>query len=366
MASPLSGNPSLDKLIPAVIKFAAGIFIDSLYFFRPVRDAWTSEDGKLKTAWMKLINAFRSRNPIGTAIIGLLFGPDVVMAYLGRGWLAILYVFVGFAAAAAQIWWAYQGAAFPLDGYLGMIGLRIVGGIHGYLAARSLNGERHFPWYSRWYSLLLVFGVGSAVLALMIRSLLFQPFAIPANSMAPTLQVGDYVFANKYIYGYGRYSLPFGLGPKTRWFTRAPERGDVVIFRAPNDLETDFVKRIVGISGDHIQLRSGVLFLNGQPVPRQQQGAVELNGRSVSLYSETLPSGRSYTVAEISDDSRGDNTAEFVVPTAHYFMLGDNRDNSLDSRFNIGFVPEDNIVGQASVIVFNKNQPDRRWIWLNP
>lgn len=288
------------------------------------------------------------------------------MAYLGRGWLSIFYVFVGFAVAAAQIWWAYQGATLPLNGYLGMIGLRIVGGLHGYLAARSLSGEYYFPWYSRWYNLLLIFGVGSAVLALVIRSLLFQPFTIPASSMAPTLQVGDYIFANKYTYGYGRYSLPFGLGPKTRWFARNPERGDVVIFRAPNNPETDFVKRIVGLAGDHIQMRSGVLLLNGQTVPRQRQGTMELNGRSVSLYSESLPSGRSYTIAEISDDTRGDNTAEFVVPPAHYFMLGDNRDNSLDSRFDIGFVPEDNIVGQASVILFNKEQTDRHRIWLNP
>lgn len=282
------------------------------------------------------------------------------MAYLGRGWLAILYIAVGIIAGFGAIWLSSSLSA----SYVPLVFLRIVGAVHGYLAARTIGSDRRFPWYSHWYSLFLLFAVGAYAIAMLIRSMLFQPFTIPASSMMPTLQVGDYIFVEKYAYGYARYSFPFGLGPKTRLFGKSPERGDVIVFRTATDPDTDYVKRLIGLPGDHIQIRSGITYLNGQPLPREPQGTVNKNGKSVPFFDEKLPSGRSYLVAEMSNGSRGDNTAEWLVPDGHYFVLGDNRDNSLDSRFDMGFIPDENVVGKVSIVFFNATNDDRELIWV--
>lgn len=201
---------------------------------------------------------------------------------------------------------------------------------------------------------------------MMVRSLLFQPYIAPSGSMLPTLVPGDYFFASKFAYGYSKYSFPGDAGPIEGAFRKQPERGDVVIFRFPADPRLDYVKRLIGLPGDHIQILQGVLYLNGVAVPRVKLGEYNLGdyGGSASEYEETLPGGKTYLILEMVNDARGDNTREFIVPPGHYFMMGDNRDNSADSRFDVGFVPEENIYAKATLRVFNKEH-FRGPQWIN-
>ncbi|HDZ72056.1 MAG TPA: signal peptidase I [Aurantimonas coralicida] len=210
--------------------------------------------------------------------------------------------------------------------------------------------------------------VQALLLALIIRTFLFQPFSIPSGSMMPTLLVGDYLFVSKWSYGFSKYSIPFSPPLfEGRLLGSAPDRGDVVVFRKPHEEETDYIKRLIGLPGDRIQVRDGVLSINGKPVPREVVGEfVADDGTAVPQYRETLPNGVSYLTLDLSPSSAGDNTREFVVPDGHYFMMGDNRDNSLDSRFDVGYVPFENLVGKAQVIFFSVQDdvsPLEIWKW---
>ncbi len=215
--------------------------------------------------------------------------------------------------------------------------------------------------------------VQALVLAMIIRTVLFQPFTIPSGSMMPTLLVGDYIFVNKFAYGYSKYSLPFSPDLFSgRIFGSEPKRGDVVVFRFPPNPEVDYIKRVVGLPGDRIQMIDGVLNINGQPVPKQPDGSFNSDyrldpGQDVPVFRETLDTGITYDTLDQSPNSRGDNTREFTVPAGHYFMMCDNHDNSADSRFDVGFVPAENLVGRASVIFFSLgNDTTFREIWRWP
>ncbi|TKB51944.1 MAG: signal peptidase I, partial [Mesorhizobium sp.] len=184
--------------------------------------------------------------------------------------------------------------------------------------------------------------VQALLLALVIRTLLFQPFSIPSGSMRPTLLEGDYLFVTKWSYGFSRYSLPFGPNIFSgRIWGSEPKRGDVVVFKFPPDPSVDYIKRVVGLPGDKIQVKDGQLFINDVSVPRVKVGQIdnrditEENG-PVDVYRETLPNGVTYDTLDLTQASIGDNTKEFTVPPGHYFMMGDNRDNSSDSRFTVG------------------------------
>ena len=214
--------------------------------------------------------------------------------------------------------------------------------------------------------------IQALLLALVIRTVLFQPFSIPSGSMMPTLLVGDYLFVSKYAYGYSKYSIP--LSPdifEGRIWASEPERGDVAVFRYPPNPDLDYIKRVIGLPGDTVQMRDGVLHINGEPVEREQVGTYEPQGRydtgeAVPLYRETLPNGVSYNTLDLTQNSPGDNTREFQVPEGHYFMMGDNRDNSADSRFEVGFVPFENFVGRANIIFFSMDagtSPLELWNW---
>jgi len=203
--------------------------------------------------------------------------------------------------------------------------------------------------------------IHALILALIVRTFLFQPFNIPSGSMMPTLLIGDYLFVSKFSYGYSRYSFPFGPNLFSgRIWGAEPDRGDVAVFKLPRDQKTDYIKRVIGLPGDEIQVRRGLLYINGEQVPRERVEdfvSHDARGREsrVAQFRETLPNGVSYNVLELGDNGFGDNTPVFKVPAGHFFMMGDNRDNSTDSRFlsAVGYVPYENLVGRADVIYFS-------------
>jgi signal peptidase I len=203
--------------------------------------------------------------------------------------------------------------------------------------------------------------IHALILALLVRVFFFQPFNIPSGSMIPTLLIGDYLFVSKYSYGYSRYSFPFGLDLfDGRVWAKAPDRGDVVVFKLPRDNETDYIKRVIGLPGDEVQMVHGVLHINGKPVPKvriDDYVVTEPSGRvrHMPRFMETLPNGVTYPVLDLVQDGFGDNTEVYKVPEGQFFMMGDNRDNSTDSRFlsEVGFVPFENLVGKAQVIFFS-------------
>ena len=205
------------------------------------------------------------------------------------------------------------------------------------------------------------FGLVMAVLAaLAIRSLAFEPYNIPSSSMVPTLLIGDYLFITKFDYGYSRHSFPFSLPiiPKGRLFYVQPERGDVVVFKKPPENKTDYIKRIIGLPGDIIQVKDGRLYINNQIVPREDHGQeywdTEAGRQLYTRYLETLPNGVVHDIYELTDNNIYDETDPIEVPEGHFFMMGDNRDNSLDSRY-FGLVPAENLEGKARIIFYSTN-----------
>ncbi len=231
--------------------------------------------------------------------------------------------------------------------------------------------------------------VQALLIAFFVRLFLFQPFNIPSASMYPTLNIGDYLFVSKLSYGYGKYSFNFQLGgfsgepwikccsfvdfPGRKVWADLPKRGDVAVFKYPQDLSVDYIKRVIGLPGDRIQMKNGVLFINGEAVKKERVADyVDPNSESgagpvVAQFKETLPNGVVYNVLDFGD-TEVDNTEEYVVPESHYFMMGDNRDNSQDSRFlnKVGYVPIENFVGRADLIFFSF-KPDaslaQPWTW---
>jgi signal peptidase I len=230
------------------------------------------------------------------------------------------------------------------------------------------------------------------VIALFIRTFFYEPFSIPSASMVPTLLVGDYLFVSKFSYGYSRYSLPLGLPLFSgRIFFNEPHRGDVAVFKLPCDYpqldpasaaalrascdpSTDFIKRIVGLPGDKMQMKDGILYINGQPAKRDRLAPYFYteDDRTITFtqYIETLPNGYKHNIIKLSDDQPLDNTDELTVPPGHYFMMGDNRDDSADSRdvrSGVGFVPAENLVGRAEFIFFSSDGYARWWeVWKWP
>jgi signal peptidase I len=223
-----------------------------------------------------------------------------------------------------------------------------------------------------------------------LRSFIISPFNIPSESMLPRLLNGDYLFASKWSYGYSRYSLPFSLPLiPGRIFASEPERGDVVIFKAPPGNNVDYIKRVIGLPGDEVQIKAGQIILNGKPVPKVKVDdfvlpvtpntrcyAAEFEGTDASgqpvcnypQFRETLPNGKTYNVLDLGITPQ-DDTAVFIVPEGHMFLMGDNRDNSMDSRFppvegqGIGIVPQDNLVGRAALMMFST---DGSAEWIKP
>jgi signal peptidase I len=220
--------------------------------------------------------------------------------------------------------------------------------------------------------------VYAVVIAVVIRTVAFEPFNIPSGSMIPTLLVGDYLFVSKFSYGYSRYSLPsfMEIPFSGRILGSPPHRGDVVVFRLPRDTSIDYIKRIIGLPGDTVQMINGQLYLNGTEVPRKPEGDFRAEGEGPPMllrrYMEFLPGGPAHPILKAGDDQPLDNTPAYKVPPGDLFMMGDNRDNSLDSRVpadrgGVGFVPMENVVGRADFIFFSIDAAYPWWeVWEWP
>jgi len=300
-----------------------------------------------------------SRSRWSTALVSAFGGPFGGFLWIGAGRLAVATLVGGSAISLAIIYIGFPvlpGVDLAWAANLSGIGLMIL-----WVALIVPFASRFKPdrWYAHGFWVLVLVFLSSPVPAMVIRLFLFQPFSIPSGSMVPTLQEGDYLFVSKFAYGYSRYSVPFGLLPiEGRIFGAEPKRGDVVVFKFPPDPSMDYIQRIVGLPGDKVQMVDGLLRINDAAVGLQDAGTFSYEGRPAKLQRETLPGGVSHFVLDLTDNSIGDNTRVFEVPEGHYFVLGDNRDNASDSRFAVGFVPYENLVGKAVRLFWNSKGLD--------
>lgn len=300
------------------------------------------------------------RSRWSTALVSLFGGPFGGFLWIGAGRAAIIWLIVVSLASMAVCYFGLP--VLPginlawLTGFAGP-GLAVLSALIVVPVARRFRPDK---WYAHGFWVLVLVVLTSYGAAIAIRTFLFQPFSMPSASMEPTLQLGDYFFASKYAYGYGRYSAPFGLLPvEGRVLGSPPKRGDVVVFRPRSDPDTDYVKRIVGMPGDRVQMIDGRLYINRVAVKLEDLGDYSTEEiRSARLQRETLPEGVTYLVIDYDVTSVGDDTPEITVPAGEYFMLGDNRDNSADSRFTMGTVPYENLVGKAVRLFWNANGND--------
>jgi signal peptidase I len=298
-----------------------------------------------------VITAFKERRPWAVVLVGLFFGPFLGMLYLGRGALALAYLAIGIVWACPVVFFLPGDMSrHDLDFFLYCtLPLNAIGAAHGAYLARRRDRDRTMPRYSRWYVFVGLL-VATYLFAFGIRTFLFQPFDIPSASMSPSLNQGDYFFVSKRAYD-----------------REPPQRGDIVVFRFYGE---DFVKRIAGVPGDRIQMRDGTLMLNGHAVARTRIADftdTDAFGvqRNIARYRETLPSGRSYATLQLSGDAPQDNTQIYVVPPQSYFVLGDNRDNSNDSRLDVGFVARDAIVGKAAIKFADRQHKTLIWVLVD-
>ncbi len=222
----------------------------------------------------------------------------------------------------------------------------------------SVKKNKQKNTFKELFKTLLIAGT----IAIFFRSIFYEPFNIPSGSMVPTLLVGDYLFVSKYTYGYSKYSFPFGVVPiKDRLLYKTPKRGDVIVFRKPGDETIDYIKRLVALPNDTVQVKQGILYINSKKIKRiktniRMRKNTFGDEKIFSQYEEIFDNSQSHQIIESSDNDPFDDTIMFKVPLNHFFFMGDNRDNSKDSRTpEVGFVPKKNLIGKAEIIFFSHN-----------
>lgn len=214
-----------------------------------------------------------------------------------------------------------------------------------------------------WFSTFML----AAFFAIIFRSFFYEPFHIPSGSMKPNLLIGDYIFVSKMSYGYTKYSLPFGYKFNyfnDRIFNKNPQRGDVAVFRMPGNENINYIKRIIGVPGDKVQIKNGQIFINNKKIIQKQSSKFRDIDRSskqeliIDQYSESITSDKNVLILDQVKNAPQDNSGIYNVPKNHYFVMGDNRDNSRDSRYiDVGFIPHQNFIGKAKIIFFSTSKP---------
>ena len=236
------------------------------------------------------------------------------------------------------------------------------------------NNNKNSAKKNFWYENIKTFII-AILIALVIRSLAFEPFSIPSGSMKPTLLEGDYLFVSKYSFGYSKYSFPLSFPNFSgRIFGKFPERGDVAVFRYTKNTKIDYIKRIIGLPGDKVQIKNGMLYLNGKEIERTSKGTWRARDRynifhTYDRYEEIISDDFIYSVLDSEPNSMLDNTGVYEVPEGHFFAMGDNRDQSSDSRIlnKLGYVPYENLIGRAQLIFYSRDRSTPLWkIWLWP
>ncbi len=311
------------------------------------------------------MSAFINRKPWATALLALLFGPIAIMLYLGRGKAAFAYLALTIVIILTlPLWLQISPVALTMKaGVIGGVALmHLMAVIHGSMEARRLNGAKPSAWFARWYAVVGLAVILPNLITTLNNSFLWEAFSLPSGSMKPNLRPGDMVYVSKYAYGYSRHSLPFSPDIfSERLFFTAPEYGDIAVFKRPPDNNIEYLKRIVGLPGDRIQVIDGILHINGEAVARTEielapgEKAGLSHTPNLKRYRERLPGGAEHDIYEVGDNLRFDNTRLFEVPEGHYFAMGDNRDNSLDSR-SLGPIPAENLVGRLALIFWNDEQ----------
>ncbi len=304
----------------------------------------------------------RKTNPIIAGFIAFILSPIVGMLWLNKGKWAIGYVLLpilflvtllvlnNFDILNLELEYAYN-----IFSYIYIT----IGLIHCIIIARNTKEIQMQRWYARWGNIAMIIFV-PIFAALCFRSLAYAPYHIPSGSMRPTLLVGDYIFTEKFTYGYNKYSFPFNLPLiENKGKNKLPQRGDIVIFKVNiKDKNIDFVKRIIGLPNDSIQIIDGNLYINDKKVQRRKiEDYIYTNSKGkdyiLSQYIEISPEGKEYLILDKKEESEWDNTKIYNVPEGHYFVMGDNRDNSDSRQGLVRYVPLENIVGKASVIVWS-------------
>jgi len=306
------------------------------------------------------------RNPYLTFLLAFIFGAPSILLWHGRFRTALAF-FLGFNVAVllpialfrVGIDTSLMSLPVPTSNSASgavVFFLVTLGAL--FLAFRVYRLEARPVWYANWKVAFLGFGLLSMLLALGFRTFVLQPFSIPASSMEPSLRKGDIILVSKFAYGYSRHSFPFSAAPiEKRVFIAEPNRGDIAVFK--NRDGVDYVKRIVGLPGESVSVRGGVVHIDGEPARMEAmeypEGARYCENRlaSCTTYLETLPGSLPHVVIDIAKGTAADDTREFLVPAGHYFMMGDDRDNSNDSRFGLGFIPYENLIGRVWTVIYN-------------
>jgi signal peptidase I len=289
----------------------------------------------------RMNNPFNTRKPWLAALLTALLGPVIGMCYIGRGRLAVAYILVTIVLALLLFAAAYLGFApvHPADAMRWLLIALQVGGVaHVFFEARRYDHTKPIEWYARWY-VLVAFVLLPLLLPFAFRQMMYAPLRMPTASMSPNINQGDYLFAKSFAYK-----------------NTPPQRGDIVIFKVGAD---SFIQRIIGLPGDMVQVKNSVVYINGIALPRKTLDDSPLPEneavKAPAYYTETLPEGISYTILDETNNAPLDYTTIYVVPDDYYFMLGDNRDQSQDSRdmAKIGFVHINNITGKAARILWH-------------